>query len=437
MKKLLAAALSLICLMPFAANAELHIDVTRGVVQPMPLAIPQFFASGACQDLAAQLPGVVAADLGSSGLFKIIDSQAYVQNAASIQQTGPRFDEWRATGAQALVTGIVTDAGAGRSRVEFRLWDVFQQKQVIGMAYTTTNDNWRRIAHIIADEIYKNMTGENGYFDSRIVYISESGSQKYRVKRLAIMDQDGANQRYLTDGNALVLTPRFSPTRQQITYMSYERGAPRVYLYDLASGSRQLLGDFPGMTFAPRFSPDGNRVVMSMASNGNTDIYDLDLGSRTKRRLTTDPSIDTAPSFSPDGKQITFESDRGGTQQVYVMNADGSGQKRISFGQGRYGSPVWSPRGDLIAFTRIYNGQFYIGVIRPDGSGEREIVNAFHVEGPTWSPNGRVLCYFKELPVSGGEEEARLYTVDITGYNERTLKTSQDASDPAWSPLNK
>lgn len=423
---------------PFTAHAELRVDVTRGTIQAMPIAVPAFSGDGANAGLAAQIPEVITNNLASSGLFKPINPQAFVQDAASIQRDGVRFPEWRATNAQALVTGTVTALPDGKARVEFRLWDVFGQKQMSGMAYTTTQANWRRIAHIISDEIYKRLTGENGYFDSRIVYVAEAGPATKRIKRLAIMDQDGANHKYLTDGGSLVLTPRFSPTRQQVAYMSYEGGTPKVFLYDLASGQRQKLGDFPGMTFAPRFSPDGNRVVMSLASGGNTDVYMLDLSSRTKRRVTDGPGIDTAPSFAPDGNRIAFESDRGGSQQIYTMNADGSNVQRITFGKGRYGSPVWSPRGDLIAFTRQHQGQFYIGVIRPDGSGERLITNAYHVEGPSWSPNGRVLTYFKEVPTGarGDARQARVYTVDITGYNERRLDTPQDASDPAWSPLN-
>jgi TolB protein len=423
---------------PATAHAELRIDVTRGVAEPMPVAIAPFFAApGADTALAASIPQVVAADLESSGLFRPINPKGFVQNTQSIQTDGVRFAEWRATGAQALVTGVVSREADGRARVEFRLWDVFSQKQIIGTAYTTTQDNWRRISHIIADEIYKRLTGEAGYFDSRIVYVAESGPPQKRIKRLAIMDQDGQNHKYLTDGSNLVLTPRFSPTRQQITYMSYGRSGPRVYLYDIASGRHELLGDFPGMTFAPRFSPDGRKVVMSLATNGNSDIYEMDLGSRKPKRLTDATGIDTAPSYAPDGSQIVFESDRGGTQQLYVMSAGGGEARRITFGQGRYANPVWSPRGDLIAFTRMYQGQFYIGVIRPDGSGERLITNAYHVEGPTWSPNGRVLSYFKEKPVSGGaQRQARVYTIDITGYNERALPTPMDGSDPAWSPLN-
>lgn len=434
MKKLLI--LALFVLMPISAHAELRVDVTKGTIEPMPIAITTFYAANPQnQQFATQIPQVITADLESSGLFRSLNPQAFVQDVASINTQGVRFGEWRAINTQALVTGSVTQTPDGRTRVEFRLWDVFSQKQLIGMAYMTTADNWRRISHIIADEIYKNLTGEDGYFDSRIVYIAESGPAQRRVKRLAIMDQDGANHKYLTDGSELVLTPRFSPTRQQITYMAYGPRGPRVYLYDINSGRHELLGDFPKMTFAPRFSPDGNRVVMSMADNGNTDIYVMDLASRSPRRVTKDASIDTAPSFSPDGRQIVFESDRGGTQQLYTMSSDGSNVKRITFGQGRYANPVWSPRGDLIAFTRMHQGKFYIGVIRPDGKGERLITTAYHVEGPSWSPNGRVLTYFKETP-SGGSRQAKVYTIDLTGYNERWLRTPQDGSDPAWSPLN-
>ena len=426
----------LVVFLPFTARAELKIDINRGVIEPMPIAIASFYADGGTHgQLAAEMPQVITANLAGSGLFKPINPQAFVQDTNSIEKDGPRFAEWRATGTQALVTGRVTTTPDGRARVEFRLWDVLSQKQLIGMAYMTTPDNWRRIAHIISDEIYKRLTGEEGYFDSRIVYVAENGPAQQRVKRLAIMDQDGANHKYLTDGSDLVLTPRFSPNKQQITYMSYGDKGPRVYLYDLTNGNHSRLGDFPGMTFAPRFSPDGRKVIMSLAANGNSDIYEMDLGSRNKKRLTDNTGIDTAPSYSPDARQIVFESDRGGTQQLYTMDSNGGNVQRITFGQGRYANPVWSPRGDLIAFTRMFQGKFYIGVIRPDGSGERQITNAYHVEGPSWSPNGRVLTYFKESS-RGESRSAAVFTIDITGYNERQLKTPQDASDPAWSPIN-
>ncbi len=436
--RILALSLALLCGFTAApARAELKVAITQGMMEPMPLAISAFYAtSGADTALATQMPEVISANLERTGLFKPLNPQSFIQDPASLQQ-GPRFNEWRAIGAQALVTGTLTRTADGKTRVEFRLWDVFGQTQSIGMAYTTTPQNWRRIAHIISDEIYKRITGENGYFDSRIVYIAESGPANARVKRLAIMDQDGYNHKYLTDGRALVLTPRFSPNMQLITYMAYYNDRPRVYLYNIDTGAQQVLGDFSGMTFAPRFSPDSSKVVMSLATNGNTEIYAMDLRSRSPLRLTNNPGIDTSPSYAPDGRRIVFESDRSGTQQLYVMNADGSNQQRITFGSGRYGNPVWSPRGDLIAFTRMYQGQFYIGVIRPDGTGERLITSAYHVEGPTWSPNGRVLSYFKESRMgSRGEQTSSVFTIDLTGYNERRLPTPGDGSDPAWSPIN-
>ncbi len=421
------------------ARAELKIDVTRGQVNAMPIAIPDFAApTGTDPQLGHDMVEVISNDLNRSGLFRTLDPKSFIQDAASAQ-AHPNFGEWRAINAQALVTGVLSKTPDGRTRVEFRLWDATAEQQMIGMAYMTTPANWRRIAHIISDAIYKRVTGEDGYFDSRIVYVSETGPTTARVKRLAIMDQDGANHRYLTNGQDIVLTPRFSPTQQQITYMAYYGNKPRVYVYDIDSGRQHVLGDFPGMTFAPRFSPDGKKVVMSLSKNGNSDIYTLDLQSRAVTQLTHDPSISTAPSYAPDGKQVAFESDRSGSQQIYVMNADGSNPHRITFGDGKYASPVWSPRGDLIAFTRIYQGQFYIGVIRPDGSGERLITQAYHVEGPTWSPNGRVLAYFKEVSTGWNKtgRQAQVYTIDLTGFNEMRVPTPLDASDPAWSPLNK
>lgn len=431
--------LSIFCFIPVAYAQEeggFAPTLRTGTFKPRPIAISDFHAGA--QDLSAyarDIPGIIRANLERSGLFKPIDKVAFVQTPDSVFREGVRFPEWRATSTETMVSGVVSRDELGRTRVEFRLWDVISQEQLVGMAYTTTPSNWRRIAHIISDEIYKRITGEDGYFDTRIVYISERGPVQKREKRLAIMDQDGKNHKYLTDGSYLVLTPRFSPKTQRITYLSYRGGRPKVYLYDINTGSHEALGSFPGMTFAPRFSPDGSKVVMSMARNGNTDIFVMDLNSRKVTRMTSSSAIDTSPSYSPKGNKIVFESDRGGTQQLYIMNVNGSGLNRLTFGKGRYGNPVWSPRGDLIAFTRLYRGKFYIGVIRPDGSGERLITNAYHVEGPSWSPNGRVLTYFKEVP-SGNERTAKLYTIDITGYNERLLRTPNHGSDPAWSPIN-
>jgi TolB protein len=413
------------------ARALVSIDVTQGQLEPLPIAIPYLAGGGTHDDVARQISDVITADLRGSGLFVPIDRAAYLTQTVAVSDI-PRFADWRAIDAQALVTGTVSPEADGRLKVEFRLWDPFAEQQMIGQQYFTQPDNWRRIAHIMADQIYERLTGEKGYFDTRIVFVAESGPKNARVKRLAIMDQDGANLRYLTEGGDLVLTPRFSPSSQMVAYMSYAGGAPRVYLLDLNSGRRQVLGEFPNMSFAPRFSPDGRRVVMSLQEGGNSNIFEMDINGGQLRRLTMSPSIDTAPSYSPDGSQIVFESDRSGSQQLYVMPAFGGEARRISFGDGRYATPVWSPRGDLIAFTKQLGGRFAIGVMRPDGSGERVLTEGYHNEGPTWAPNGSVLMFFRE---SGGEQGGpSLWTVDVTGYNERRMQTASLASDPAWSP---
>ncbi len=438
LKKLAGAGIvaALMALLVPQAEAQVRLDITRGRVEPMPIAVTVFpGASPEVQQLGRDISQVITADLERSGLFRPLDPKGFLQDLTSLD-VQPRFQDWRTLAAQALVQGAVEPLPNGQARVAFRLWDVFGGQQMEGQAYTTQPENWRRVAHLIADRIYTAITGETGYFDTRIVYIAESGPPLERVKRLAIMDQDGANNRYLTNGANLVLTPRFSPTAQEITYMSYFRNVPRVYLFNIDTGRQEVLGDFPGMTYAPRFTPDGNKVLLSMATNGNSEIYEMDLRTRKTTRLTDHPAIDTSPSASPDGSQITFASDRGGSQQIYVMNADGSDAKRISFGQGkgRYGTPVWSPRGDLIAFTRYAtnDGNFYIGVMKPDGSGERLLAQGFLVEAPTWAPNGRVLMYFAQSRNGG---RTRLYSIDLTGYNQREIITPQDASDPAWSPL--
>jgi len=409
------------------ASAQLRVDVTQGNIQPLPIAIPDFIGDPS----GAQIAGVVRADLDRSGLFKVLDPKSFVDQVKDIN-TIPNFGNWRVINAQALVTGQVQHQPDGRLRLDFRLWDVAGGSQMVGLQYYTTPDNWRRIAHLVSDAIYQRVTGEKGYFDTRIVFISESGPATNRKKRLAVMDEDGANPKFLTNGSYLVLTPRFNPTAQMIAYMSYIGSKPRVYLFDMESGKQEMLGNFPNMTFSPRFSHDGNKVVMSLENAGNSDIYVMDLRTRSVSRLTSDPAIDTSPSFSPDGTQIAFESDRGGSQQVYVMNADGSNPHRISFGGGKNGTPVWSPRGDLIAFTKQAGGAFRIGVMRPDGSGERMITDGWEDEGPTWAPNGRVLMFGRS---ERGGRGSSIWSVDVTGRNERRVTTPGSASDPAWSPL--
>ncbi len=415
-------------LSPRQAAAVLQLDVTQGSVQPLPIALPDFVAAGLRDPAAARnMTQIITSNLQRSGLFAPIDQAAYLERISNIDTV--RFPDWRTINAQALVTGRLSQS-EGRLTAQFRLWDVFAGQQLDGKQYNTTPDNWRRIAHIISDAIYERITGEKGYFDSRVVFVDESGPKERRVKRLALMDQDGANVRYLTRGDDLVLTPRFSSSADTITYMSYGQGDPKVYLMNIETGQREIVTNFPGMSFSPRFSPDGQRVIFSLQRGANSNLFVMDLRSKSTTRLTDTSVIDTAPSYSPDGQRICFESDRGGKQQIYVMSANGGSAQRISFGDGAYSTPVWSPRGDYIAFTKQAQGKFAIGIMKPDGSGERLLTEGYHNEGPTWSPNGRVIMFFRDLNAG-----PTLHTVDVTGRNELQVQTPSFASDPAWSPL--
>ncbi|MGJ4940490.1 Tol-Pal system beta propeller repeat protein TolB [Bradyrhizobium sp. HKCCYLS1011] len=400
--------------------------------KPIPIAIPPFVPGGpADADVANGISQVINNNLKRSGLFAPIDPAAFAERITNFD-VPPQFVSWRPLNLQGLVTGRATRQPDGRLKAEFRLWNIDSQQQVTGAQYVTAPEYWRRIGHIISDQIYAQMTGEKGYFDSRVVFVDESGPSERRVKRLALMDQDGANVRYLTRGADLVLTPRFSPSSQEITYMEFGQGDPKVYLFNIENGQREIVGNFPGMSFSPRFSPDGQRIIMSLQQGGNSNLFVMDLRSRTTTRLTDTPAIDTSPCYSPDGSQLCFESDRGGKPQIYVMPAGGGQAQRISFGDGTYSTPVWSPRGDYIAFTKQGGGQFSIGVIKPDGSGERILTAGFHNEGPTFAPNGRVLMFFRD---PGGNAGPSLYSIDISGRNELKVPTPGYASDPAWSPL--
>ena len=444
MKKII---LFIFCLFIYnnSATALVEVDITRGNLDPLPIAVsPLHIESGSVdikqgdkiiKNVGEKISKVIEINFKRSGLFNPLKKDSFVQKP-DIAHIKPRFEDWRLIKAQALVTGKVT-VSEDKLRVEFRLWDVVAAKEMLALAFSTTPSNWRRVAHIISDKIYQRLTGEEGYFDTRIIYVSETGSKTQRFKKLAIMDQDGANVKYLTLGNELVLTPRFSPTNQLVTYLSYFRNLPRVYLLDIETGVQEVVGDFPGMTFAPRFSPDGKKIIMSFAKDGNSDIYTMNLKTRVVEKITDHTSIDTSPSYSPDGKYICFNSDRSGLQQIYVMRSDGSNVKRITFGKGLYGTPVWSPRGDLIAFTKVHKGKFYIGVMRPDGSGERLLTENYYQEAPSWSPNGRVLIFYRETKSDsdGKGFSAKLWSIDLTGYNERLIDTETDGSDPSWSSL--
>ncbi len=431
---LIALMLAPVMLAPsWAQTPTLNIDVNVGIREPVPFAVPIFIAeNNGAQAVATEISRVIASDLISTGLFREIPAAAHISGVSDFNAP-VQFADWRAINAQALIIGAVSTSG-GQLTVKFRLFDVFAQAPMgDGIQFTGTEEGWRRIAHKVADTVYSRLTGEAGYFDSKVVFVSETGPKGDRRKRLAVMDHDGASLSFLTEDNAIVQSPRFSPNNREILYTSYESGQPRVVLMDIFTLQKRDFGDLQGMSFAPRFSPDGTRVVLSISNGSNTDIYAIDLRSGARTQLTSGPAIDTAPSFSPDGTQIVFESDRSGSQQIYVMSANGGEAKRISFGDGRYGTPVWSPRGDMIAFTKILGGQFHIGIMRTDGSNEKLLTRSFLDEGPTWSPNGRVLMFFRETP--GADGAPQIYAVDISGRNLRMVNTPSFASDPAWSGL--
>ncbi len=410
-----------------SAYAELNITLSGGNFQPMPIAVVDF--GGDPQGV--QISAVITNNLKRSGIFSPLDRTKFPEANLDFDSS-PNFAAWKSTGVQAVLTGRVTREG-GKLKAEFRLWDVTSGEQVIGQQYFTDPLSWRRVSHIISDAVYSKITGEKGFFDTRIVYVDETGPKEKRRKRLAIIDQDGANFKALTGGDNLVVTPRFSPNSQDVAYMSFADGSePRVYVLDVATGRREVVGTFQGMSFSPRFSPDGEKVVMSLQQGGNSNIYVMGIGSKTTTRLTSTSAIDTSPSYAPDGRQIVFESDRGGGQQIYLMGSDGSGQKRLSFGSGSYSTPVWSPKGDLIAFTKQSGGTFAIGVMKSDGSGEKILAEGFHNEGPTWAPNGRYLMFFRD---SGGAGGPKLHMVDVNGRIDVSVPTPGYASDPAWSPL--
>jgi len=445
MKKKIVIIISFFIFFSFNSHALIEVDITRGNLNPLPVAVSPLFIDSTSENkiskelgnlnIGLEISTIIENNLKKTGLFNPLNQDAFIQKP-DIAHLKPRFEDWQLIKAQALITGKV-EMLENNLRVEFRLWDILAGREMLALAFTTVPNNYRRVGHIITDKVYQRLTGEQGYFDTRIIYVAEEGPKTQRIKKLAIMDQDGANTKYLTLGNELVLTPRFSPTNQMVTYLSYFRNLPRVYLLDIETGVQEVVGTFPGMTFAPRFSPDGKKIIMSFAKDGNSDIYTMNLESREVEQITDHPSIDTSPSYSPNGKLITFNSDRSGYQQIYVMRSDGSNVKRISFGTGIYGTPVWSPRGDLIAFTKLHKGKFYIGVMRINGKGERLLTENYYQEAPSWSPNGRVLIFYRETK-SGDQGEgfsATLWSIDLTGYNERKVETLTDASDPSWSSL--
>ena len=420
------------------AHAQLTVDVDNSAGEELVIAVPGLptpqnvdTVAGSTSELGAKISDVIVSDLRSSGLFKPIGRNK-VRGISYTEVTAPQFPYWSGTSASALIQGFIKTNPDGKLTVGCYLYDVALETELTRQGFVVEPRDWRRAAHKCADTIYSRLSGESPFFDSRIAYIAETGPKGNRVKRLAIMDSDGANHRFITNGQATALTPRFSPDYKSIVYLSFLDGNPRIYIYDIGTGRQRLITQSTNPTFAPRWSPDGKWILYSMAIAGNTDIYKISAAGGSKpQQLTFSPGIDIGGSFSPDGSRIVFESDRSGSQQLYVMSADGGNERRISFGGGRYATPEWSPRGDLIAFTKMA-GNFRIGVMTPSGGGERLLTNSWQDEAPTWAPNGRVIQFFR---TTRGNGNTGIWQVDLTGRNERQLPTPGNGSDPAWGPL--
>lgn len=419
------------------AQAQLTVDVENTAGDELTIAVPGLptpqstdTAAGTTAELGNKISDVIVNNLRSSGLFKPL-GRSQVRGISFAEVTSPQFPYWNGTNASALIQGYVQSNGDGKLTVGCYLYDVALQTELTRQGFVVDPGDWRRAAHKCADSIYSRLTGESPFFDSRIAYIAETGPKDNRRKRLAIMDSDGANHRFITNGQATALTPRFSPDYSKIVYLSFLDGNPRIYVYEIGTGRQKLITQSTNPTFAPRWSPDGKTILYSMAIAGNTDIYKVSAQGGEPQRLTFSPGIDIGGSFSPDGSRIVFESDRSGSQQLYVMSADGGNERRISFGGGRFATPEWSPRGDLIAFTKMA-GNFRVGVMTPSGGGQRLLTNSWQDEAPTWAPNGRIIQFFRTARGSG---KTGIWQVDLTGRNERQLPTPVNGSDPAWGPL--
>lgn len=417
------------------ASKEIELTITGTGARQVPVAVVDFVGQTSQeQDMGMEIARIVRSNLSRAGLLRTIDPKMHPQDSRAAL-LNMQYPQWQLAGSDNVITGRIKVSQYGRLNVEFFLNDTVRRNQLMALSFSTMANNWRRVGHVISDEVMKRLTGEDGAFDTRIVYVAESGPKTRRTKQLAIMDQDGGNHRILTGNDLLVTTPRFSPASQEITYVALQGNTWRVFIYNLETGQQEVISDFQGTPTAPRFSPKGDRMVLSISFNGNTDLYEVDLTTRRRTRLTNSQGIDTAASYGPGGRRLVFESDRGGSQQLYIKALDTGEVRRISRGQGSYATPVWSPTGEWIAFTKRQGEDFHIGIMRPDGTDERLLTSGFVAESPTWAPNGRLLAYYKQEPTQQGDSvQTALYAVDLFTYQERLVMTPNDASDPAWSP---
>ena len=419
------------------ARAELKVDIIAGAVDPISIAIQKFeTGKGVSSSDATMIRDVVENDLRRTGLFRIVSHDAFPEYVKMGEM--PDFKSWTAIHAQVLVQASLTLDEEKRYKLEFYVWDVNGTEQIEAQSLVASKKSARRLAHIMADAIYERLTGEVGYFDTQIVFIAESGPVGDRVKRMAIMDQDGYGFRYLSDAKTFVMSPHFSPNMQTVVFLSYRDDDPMIWTLDLDTGAQRKLGQFGGMNFSPRFSPDGTRVALSLVKNGLTHIYEYNLEDKTLRQLTFGNSLDTSPSYSPDGKKMAFNSDRTGRQQIHVLDLETGKEERITFGNGRYATPAWSPDGQFIAFTKIADDTFYIGVMSPNGRNEKILAGGWYMEAPSWAPNSRRVVYYEteKLGPAETERQSHIRSIDIMGQNLYDIEIPDGISgvEPTWSP---
>ena len=439
-KLLLATALCSLFVSQIKANEE-SVTIDKGVIEPVYIAICPFFGEESKNDVISM---IVKSDLSSTGLFLPIKENAFLQNISSYN-VDVAYQNWNAIHARYLVFGDVQYVENNKVKVRFKLYDILLQRKEVEYVLEGNIRSLRKMAHLVSNEIYKRITGSEGYFDTKVAYVSVTRQRNgKKINRLAIMDHDGAAHKFLTDGSNIVLTPRFSPDKDELIFFAYGEKVVRgrrktlvgnLYKYSFDTNTiTAVFKDSPYMNYAPRYSPDGKKLLYSMSNDsGYSSLYVMDLATKSVKRLTRGACIDTSPCYSPDMKKIVFNSDRGGSQQIYMMNVDGSDIHRVSFGKGRYATPVWSPDGKWIAFTRMWGRKFYIGIMKPDGSKERLLACGHLVESPAWAPNSRVLM-FAHQDRSGTE---RMHSIDITGYNQREIPTPMDGITPEWAhPMN-
>ncbi len=429
---LLLATFLLLCgLLDRASWSKVYIDIRSPSFRKFPLAVAPFRAvsSQAEMRLGDRVTDILNDDLNITGFFSVIDGRSAGALGSQAAEKGVEnvdFQGWSGSGAEALVIGEVTYK-ENALVLEARLYDVVKKEMILGKRYTGEIHDLSRMVHRFADEVVFALTGEQGFFQTKIVYVSQATGKK----EISLMDFDGRNATRLTHHNSICLSPRFSPDGTRIAFTSYKSGNPDIYIKDLRTGAERRAFRYPGLNISPSWSPDGQRLAMTLSKDGNSEIYTARLDGSDLQRVTDHPGIDVSPTWSPDGRRIAFVSNRGGTPQIYAMDASGQNVQRLTF-EGTYNThPSWSPRGDRIAFDATVRGEHNICTIQADGANFKVLTaNLSQCEMPSWSPDGRNLVFS-----SNRNGVPNIYLIDAEGTRIKRL-TFEKGGDtyPNWSP---